>query len=55
MILNHEEIKSRNLIELAKDAEFSNASYNLTVNYIIDMNGKNIDDDNYKLKPQGMV
>lgn len=55
MFLNYEEITTRNLIEFAKDEEFSNASYNLTVNYIIDMDGKNIDDDNYKLKPQGMV
>lgn len=55
MFLNHEEIKSKGLISLAENAAFSNAGYNLKVNYIVDMDGKNIDDDHYKLKPQGMV
>jgi deoxycytidine triphosphate deaminase/chaperonin cofactor prefoldin len=54
MFLNHEEIKLKNLIKPAIAEEFSNASYNLTVKYIIDMNGKKIEDQ-YRLKPQGMV
>lgn len=54
MFLNHEEIKKRNLITPANVDEFSSASYNLTVKYIIDMNGKKVE-DHYKLRPQGMA
>ena len=55
MFLNYEEIVSReDLIGSPISTQFSNASYNLTVKYIIDMDGKKVE-GHYRLKPQGMV
>jgi deoxycytidine triphosphate deaminase len=53
MILNHEEIKSRKIIDEPIEDEFGNGSYNLTVEKVIDMNNKI--NDSCTLKPQGMI
>lgn len=53
MILNHEEIKSKQIIDIPIENEFGNGSYNLTVEKVIDMNNKV--NDSFTLKPQGMV
>jgi deoxycytidine triphosphate deaminase len=53
MILNHEQIKLRNIIESPIESEFGNGSYNLTGEKIIDM--KNNVNNSFTLKPQGMV
>jgi deoxycytidine triphosphate deaminase len=55
MFLNYQEIIAKGLISFSSVSEFSNASYNLTVKEIIDMNGKKTEEDNYRLVPQGMV
>jgi deoxycytidine triphosphate deaminase len=53
MILNYEEIKELNIIDSPTENEFGNASYNLTIEKIIDMNHSVT--DSFTLKPQGMV
>lgn len=53
MFLNHEEIKRLKIIDGAIDKEFTNASYYLTIDEIIDMSGKK--SSGFTLKPQGMA
>lgn len=53
MILNHEEIRARQIIISPVESEFGDGSYNLTVEKVIDMNN-NIN-NSFTLKPQGMV
>lgn len=53
MILNYEEIKSKNIIEEFTEKEFTDGSYNLTISHIIDMS--NNVTDSFTLKPQGMA
>lgn len=53
MVLNHEEIKARGIIDSPEESEFGDGSYNLTVDKVVDMNNKV--NDSFTLKPQGMV
>jgi len=51
MIQNHEQLKA--IIIGFDTSQFTNASYNLTIGQIIDMDSKIVND--FTLKPQGMV
>ncbi|MDF2437767.1 MAG: hypothetical protein K0Q95_2143 [Bacteroidota bacterium] len=53
MILNYEEIKTKNILTDASDNEFADGSYNLTISQIIDMKGSG--SQAFTLKPQGMA
>lgn len=53
MPLNKDQIKAANLISDASEDNFKDASYDLTVSNIIDMNGN--EHKFYKIPPQGMV
>lgn len=53
MVLNCEQIKKRRIIKNFTDSQFSDASYNLTVGRIIDMN--NHVSELFTIKPQGMA
>jgi deoxycytidine triphosphate deaminase len=53
MFLNHEQIKNRGIILNSNDSEFTDYSYNLTIEKIIDMNCNVF--ESFTLKPQGMA
>jgi deoxycytidine triphosphate deaminase len=53
MVLNHEEIKQKGIIDSPVEKEFGDGSYNLTVEKVVDMN--NVVGDSFTLKPQGMA
>ena len=53
MILNYEEIKKRKLISDFSDENFENASYDLSIDQIITVNGKKI--NRIKIQPNGMA
>lgn len=52
-MLNHEEIKNRQLIENYDDNNFKNASYDIRIEKIITINGK--EKTSYKIKPNSMA
>jgi len=54
MILNSEEIKNLKIVEFFDEKKFGSASYDLSVDKIITMNGKEQTND-YKIKSQEMI
>lgn len=54
-LLNHEEVKSLNLIEDAIEGNYGEASYTVRVGVLIDRLGNEVTKFPYKLQPQGMI